>query len=254
MMNHEDLLTRVTDAQPYPLLFATLSGAHLYGFASADSDYDLRAVHVLPAEEILGLRKGPSTIDETSIQDGIELDFVSHDAEKFFGLMLRRNGYVLEQIFSPLVIHGGDGLERLRDIGGRCITRHHAHHYLGFAANQWKLFRKESSPRVKPLLYTYRVLLTGIHLMRTGNVEANLLTLNEDFKLSFLADLVALKQEGAEKGILEGSDLEFHTREYAHLTALLEAAYSESTLPEAPTATDELHDYLLELRLQKQEE
>ena len=25
---------------PYPLLFATISGAHLYGFPSPDSDYD----------------------------------------------------------------------------------------------------------------------------------------------------------------------------------------------------------------------
>jgi len=38
-----------------------------------------------------------------------------------------------------------------------------------------KLFAKESPPRVKPLLYIYRVLLTGIHLMRTGQVESQLL-------------------------------------------------------------------------------
>jgi len=36
-------------AQPYPLLFVTISGAHLYGFPSPDSDYDLRGVHALPA-------------------------------------------------------------------------------------------------------------------------------------------------------------------------------------------------------------
>ena len=37
-------------AHPYPLLLVTISGAHLYGFPSADSDYDLRGIHVLPAE------------------------------------------------------------------------------------------------------------------------------------------------------------------------------------------------------------
>ena len=41
-------------ALPYPLVFATVSGAHLYGFASIDSDLDVRAVHVLPAVEVVG--------------------------------------------------------------------------------------------------------------------------------------------------------------------------------------------------------
>ena len=48
-------------AQPYPLVFATISGAHLYGFASVDSDVDLRGVHVLPLAEVVGLRTGPET-------------------------------------------------------------------------------------------------------------------------------------------------------------------------------------------------
>ena len=36
-------------AVPHPLLFATISGAHLYGFASPDSDWDVRGCMVLPA-------------------------------------------------------------------------------------------------------------------------------------------------------------------------------------------------------------
>jgi len=51
------------------------------------------------------------------------------------------------------------------------VTRHHSHHYLGFAATQWSPFEKDNPPRVKPLLYVYRVVLTGIHLMRTGQIE-----------------------------------------------------------------------------------
>ncbi len=38
-------LQKQVDQHPYPLLFATISGAHLYGFPSADSDFDLRGVH-----------------------------------------------------------------------------------------------------------------------------------------------------------------------------------------------------------------
>ena len=58
-------------------------------------------------------------------------------------------------------------------IAADCLTKHHAHHYFGFAETQWKLFQKEDPPHVKPLLYVYRVLLTGIHLMRTGEIEAD---------------------------------------------------------------------------------
>ena len=42
---------------------------------------------------------------------------------------------------------------------------------------------------MKPLLYVYRVLLTGIHLMRTGELEANLVTLNQDFRLPCIPEL-----------------------------------------------------------------
>ena len=49
-----EILETAAAEHPYPLLFATVSGAHLYGFPSADSDYDLRGVHVLPVEELIG--------------------------------------------------------------------------------------------------------------------------------------------------------------------------------------------------------
>ena len=44
-----DKLKRQVDAHPYPLLFATISGAHLYGFPSPGSDFDLRGAHLEPA-------------------------------------------------------------------------------------------------------------------------------------------------------------------------------------------------------------
>src|SRR5688500_17303882 len=166
------------DAHPYPLLFVTISGAHLYGFPSPDSDYDLRGVHVLPVREVVGLDAGRETIEVSRDEPGLELDLVSHDAKKFFTLLLRRNGYVLEQLYSPLVLHTTPEHAELKRIAAGCVTKHHAHHYFGFAETQWKLFLKESPRRVKPLLYVYRVLLTGIHLMRTGEVEANVVKLN----------------------------------------------------------------------------
>jgi predicted nucleotidyltransferase len=243
------LQTQVTE-HAYPLLFATISGAHLYGFPSADSDFDLRGVHRLPLRDVVGLTEGEETFEKSGFREGVEIDLVTHDVRKFFGLMLKKNGYVLEQLLSPLIVYTTSEHEELKTFAPGCITRHHAHHYFGFAETQWKLFQKGDSPRVKPLLYVYRVLLTGIHLMRTGEVEANLVHLNETARLPYIADLIARKTGGPEAGCLEGTDLEVHHREFERLRGELQQAFDASHLPEVPTASAALDDLLVRIRLQ----
>ena len=220
----------------------------IYGFPSPDSDYDLRGVHVLPVAEVVGLDAGRETIEVSGDRDGMEMDLVTHDARKFFLLMLKKNGYVLEQLYSPLVVRSIPEHEELKEIGRTCITKHHAHHYIGFADTQWKLFENENPRRVKPLLYVYRVLLTGIHLMRTGEVEANLVTLNERYPLPYIPDLVARKLAGPEQSKLPSSDFDFHRREYERLLAELNGASERSSLPEVPSARPKLNDLLIWLR------
>lgn len=242
-------LTDVVAKQPYPLLFATISGAHLYGFPSADSDYDLRGVHILPLKEVIGLQTGPETREISADQEGIELDLVTHDVKKFMGLLLKRNGYVLEQLYSPLMVATTPEHDALKAIAPRCITRHHSHHYLGFAQTQWRLFTKESPARVKPLLYVFRVLLTGIHLMQTGEIEANLRHLNEKFQLTYIPDLIAQKTSGPERAVIKEGDQVFFEREYNRLLQKLENASQSSILPDSPSAGADLHDLLVNIRL-----
>jgi predicted nucleotidyltransferase len=147
-------LEPIAASQLYPLLFATISGAHLYGFPSPDSDYDLRGVHILPLKDVVGLNEKQETIQASEIREGLELDLVTHDIAKFFGLLLQRNGYyVLAQLYSPLVVCTTPEHEELKEIADSCITRHHGYHYLGFSKSQWKLFEKETPPRVTQLLY-----------------------------------------------------------------------------------------------------
>lgn len=248
MTNDPRLLDQIRQ-HPYPLLFATISGAHLYGFPSPDSDYDLRGIHVLPLVDVVGLKPGRETIEKSGVHDGLEIDLVTHDVGKFFGLLLKKNGYVLEQVLSPLVVHTTPEHAELREIARKCVTRHHAHHYLGFAETQWRLFQKDHSPRVKPLLYVYRVLLTGIHLMRTGEVEANLVRLKESARLPYIDDLIARKLSGAEQSQLDGADLEFHQREYERLRGELLVAYGGSGLPERARGSEALDELLVRIRL-----
>ena len=108
-------------------------------------------------------------------RSGIELDLVTHDILKFFLMLLKKNGYVLEQLFAAqsckrVSAHGTEGnCKRLRHPPPQPSLSRIRRHPV-------ELFQKENPPRVKPLLYLYRVLLTGIHLMRAGRIEANLLS------------------------------------------------------------------------------
>jgi len=250
-MTINDKLKAELTQQPYPLLFATISGAHLYGFPSADSDYDVRGVHILPASEVLGLLQTRETIEISKVEGDLEFDVVTHDAAKFFNMLLKRNGYVMEQLYSPLILHTTSAHTELKTIAQTCLTRHHAHHYLGFSRTQWNLFNKQQPYRVKTLLYVYRVLLTGIHLLQTGEIEANLLRLNEQFQLSYLPDLIAQKTAGTEKGNLTDIDIQFHEQAFNRLTNLLETERDRSHLPEQPAGRKALSDLLVRLRLGK---
>ncbi|MEI8234151.1 MAG: nucleotidyltransferase domain-containing protein [Verrucomicrobiota bacterium] len=244
-------LPRIVAAQPYPLLFATISGAHLYGFPSPDSDFDLRGAHCLPLENVVGLDLRDETVSDSRFIEGLEMDIVSHDIRKFFGMLLKKNGYVLEQLYSPLVVHARPEHEELKEIARGCITRHHSHHYLGFSDTEWNLFLKESPRRVKPLLYVFRVLLTGIHLMKTGQVEANLVTLNHAARLPYVSELIDRKLAGPEQSLLADADITLYEAEYLRLRAELEAAHETSTLPETPTDETRaaLNDLLVRLRI-----
>lgn len=233
---------------PYPLLFATVSGAHLYGFPSPNSDVDLRGVHCLPLELLLGLNEQDDTVEKSSVRDGLEIDLVTHDVKKFFGLLLKRNGYVLEQLLSPLVVFATPYFAELKAIAAGCITRHHAHHYLGFAQTQWKLFQKEEPPRVKPLLYVYRVLKTGIHLMQSGELNANLDELNELKPQSFITELIETKCNGQENETIETNSFAFHSKQVERLFEELQTAYEHSPLPDTPSSADALNDLLLRIR------
>jgi len=232
----------------FPLLFATVSGAHLYGFPSVDSDWDLRGVHILPADQVLGLYPLRETI-EIAEDAEIELDLVTHDVRKFFSLLLRPNGYVLEQLYSPIIVHATPEHEELKRIARGCVTRFHVHHYLGFAANQWKLFQKDSPRRIKPLLYVFRVLLTGIHLMQTGEIEANINILNESFRLPFLPELIARKTSGIEKQTLTVEEHSFYDAQFEELERTLKTAGEETTLPAEPSSRAALSDLLVQLRM-----
>jgi predicted nucleotidyltransferase len=245
MLDREHLAA-IARKGPEPV-FATISGAHLYGFASPDSDVDLRGAFMLPARVMLGLHAPSETI---SIEDKstIDLDWVAHDIRKFARLMTNHNGYVLEQLFSPLIVLSTPAHEELLALGKGCVTRPMVRHYQGFARGRRKRLA-EPAPTVKHLLYAYRVLLTGIHLMQTGEVVANIRALNQRFRIAEIDELVARKRVGAEKMLLDERDLATHAALLDRFEAMLDEAHAASHLPEEPTSAAALDDFVVRLRL-----
>lgn len=197
----------------------------------------------LPRSSGCGPGRRPST--RTWFENEAEVDLVTHDLAKFARLMLRRNGYVLEQVLSPLVVISTPEHTELIELAAGCITTWHAHHYRGFAKTQWEFFLKNGE--LKPLLYTFRVLLTGINLMRTGVVQADLRELL-DGAPAYLPELMAAKAE-AEHAPLDGPSGERLSEDVTRLQAALDEAEQTSHLPDRPTAEPALHNLLIRTRL-----
>ena len=235
-----------------PPLFATVSGAHLYGFPSPDSDVDLRGAFVAPLRDVVGLRPFDETRTVSGVHQGacgdVELDWVAHDILKFCRLMTRKNGYVLEQLYSPLVVHGSVWHDELREIAGGCVVRHLHHHYRGFFLNQRKMLAKK--PTVKALLYAYRVLLTGIHVLETGRIEAHLPSLLGERPVDDVAELIERKKSGTEKEHLDDGELALHEERLDTLEATMNEAFLVSRLPDDPTTFDALNDFVVRARLE----
>ncbi|MGC4066741.1 MAG: nucleotidyltransferase domain-containing protein [Polyangiaceae bacterium] len=85
--------------------------------------------------------------------------------------------------------------------------------------------------------------------MRTGDVVANLTVLNDLFRLTEVGELVQRKREGAEKMRLADSEVALHEKHLERLEVELNIAHDQSQLPEEPTTTDALNDFVVRLRL-----
>ena len=117
------------------------------------------------------------------------------------------------------------------------------------------MFAKENPPRVKPLLYVYRVAVEAGHPPDAHGIgpRTNLVTLNEEFRLPYIAELVdrrePLGQRRERAGILVTPEVDFHRKEYERLVGQLELAAAESTIPETPSSASALNDLLVRVRL-----
>jgi uncharacterized protein len=238
---------------PGRLLLCAVTGSHIYGFPSPDSDIDLKGLHLAPTEQLLGLRAPAVNHDRLEVFQGVECDLTTHEAGRAMAWLLKGNGNILERIFSPLqVCRGAEAdrrLKELRALAGGALSRRCHGHYAGYFKGMQRECRAQGdAPRAKTLLYSYRVALTGIHLLRSGEVQPHLPTLAERYGYPEAAELIAIKREGQERSALNAAAAERFRALWPRLEVELAEARDTSPLPEEPANTRAVEDWLVRAR------
>ncbi len=245
-----ELAARFLQEQQPPgrLLLCGVTGSHQYGFPSPDSDIDLKGIHLAPAAEWLGLGTPRETFDRLQPFEGVECDLTTHEAKKAFGLLLRGNGNMLERIESPFQIVESADLDTLRSISRRLLSKRFAGHYRGFFTGMCREYECGNPRQAKPMLYSYRVALTGVHLLRTGELECDLNRLAPEYGFDEVLPLIEKKRSTKEHVSMTDDEDREHLAAWPRLEQALTDALSASKLPPEPVGRDELSDWLVELR------
>lgn len=240
---------RFLDAQRFPgrLVQCGVTGAHFYGFPSPDSDLDLKGVHLAPTEELLGLATPDETFDVLTDFEGVEHDLTTHEVAMALGLLLRGNGNVLERFLSPFQLVSGAVRDELAELARGAIAKNFHRHYRGFFSGMRREHERER--RAKTLLYSYRVALTGAHLLRTGELVGDVRVLAPRYGFAEVLELAELKARTQEKVVLDDAmDARFRGR-WPDLERELASSLEASELPDEPTNREAIERWLRATRL-----
>jgi predicted nucleotidyltransferase len=180
----------------YEVLFANISGAHLFGTASPKSDIDLRGCYIVPTINLLKFSKPRDTVEMSKGDAEIQI----HEAEKFISLMIKGNMNFIEEVKSPLRIVDTQIAEDFRKLADKALSKETFAHVQGMSIHTKKHALKENFSNPKRNLYLVRELLRGIVLFRDGTFESNVTKLAEHFGdqkvIELVQKLVELKNEG----------------------------------------------------------
>ena len=209
-----------------------LSGAHAYGFPSPDSDLDLKCIHIAPTGALVGFAPPSPTFDRAEIIEEVEIDYTSNELSHALGGILNGNGNFLARILGRTALETSADLESLRPLAQAALSKRYHRHYRGFAGSQQKAL--EQTPTVKKLLYVVRTAVTGMHLLRTGELETDLQVLAPKYDLSDVTSLIEAKKKGERIEANPAILAEWQPR-LAAICSRLDQARDESPLPEEPT-------------------
>lgn len=228
-------------------LVVSLCGAHAYGFASVDSDLDLKGVWIAPTRDLLGLQPPPAAYDRQEWIDDVEVDFTVNELAQAVQGVLRGNGNMLERIMDPAPLYAGAGLDELRVLARANLCKRSHAHYRGFAHSQRQAV-DPSAPQAKKVLYVLRTCLTGTHLLEAHEVEPDLTALWQRYGFDEVPELIEHKR-AAERGSLPDVWIAKVPALLERAFARLDAARQRSQLPEQPGDAEGLERWLIDRRV-----
>ena len=147
------------------VLYAVESGSRAWGFASSNSDFDVRFIYIHTPEWYLSIREKRDVI-EIPVND--DLDITGWDLRKALGLLHRNNPPLLEWLGSPIVYMEQFGLaEKMRQfVASSFSPRRCMHHYLHMAKGNFREYLKSDTVRVKKYFYVLRPILACLWIER----------------------------------------------------------------------------------------
>lgn len=243
------------------VLFATISGSHLWGLATAESDIDVRFVYQAPTAQVLALHPGRDTVGGTVGN----IDYQGYEVGKFLRMLANHNGNAVRLLLCPsdLRLSGqyvslGIGNIQLdwAALGRLFLTKRLVSYYEGYARSQRK--RALSERGGKALVYTFREIFEGIALFETGRIlydwtELYAYIRQRGYYTGRLIDaidaaLVEYAERAGRNALLAEQWNAFYI-EWERLVEILHSACDASVLPAEYDGEAELSGLLVNLRL-----
>ncbi|PFH09784.1 hypothetical protein BCF11_2187 [Collimonas sp. PA-H2] len=163
-------LAQVETEHAVKILFACESGSRGWGFASPDSDYDVRFIYIHQPDWYLTVFPGRDVI-ELPISE--VYDVSGWDLRKTLGLLRNGNATLVEWLSSPVVYHADPAfLSTIRAVAEQVSRPDRSfHHYLHMAKKNYREYLQGEMVRLKKYLYVLRPLLACIWIeQRRGAV------------------------------------------------------------------------------------
>ena len=200
------LLSRIESDHGVEILYACESGSRAWGFASPNSDYDIRFLYRLPADRYLSVFEQKDTIELPICDD---LDPSGWDIKKALGLLAKSNASLIEWLHSPIIYLQRDSfLVRWRELSRQVLNPHHVrNHYLGLARQIYSTKLANGSPTAKGYLYVCRALLAAHWVEDRQTAPAvefeQLVDAYGGSRKTVISDLVAWKEEADEVAVCD---------------------------------------------------
>ncbi|MDQ8188740.1 DNA polymerase beta superfamily protein [Roseibacillus persicicus] len=229
-----ELLESLERKHQVTILYACESGSRAWGFASPDSDYDIRFLYARREPEYLRVFPGGDTI-EVAIED--DLDPGGWDIRKAAGLLAKSNGALVEWLHSPIVYRAGKGFLELWQKAARDAFSPHANasHYRGLAVQIWKGKCQGDQLRAKDYLYVLRALFSAEWVLENQSpapVDFN--DLRGERMAEAFEELLEWKSRSGESELMPRSALidEVIEATFAKLESLFETVGRRPLLPQ----------------------